>query len=207
MIEVKCEQGSPEWFAARCGVPSASNFKRIVSSTGKPSTQQKSYMMELLAEKLVGEKIYTEPNEWMIRGVELEAEAADLYSFITGAELKEVGFLLDSSSSFGCSPDRLVGDGGLEIKCPKPSTHVKYLLDNKVPADYYPQVQGCMLVTGAQWWDFMSYCPNMKPLIIRCERDEAYLETLCDELVKFHTDMTKKYKQLTTKQVKHGKTI
>lgn len=200
MIEITCEQGTPEWFEARCGIPTASNFKKLVSSTGRPSTQQKGYMMDLLAEKMMGEKTHTEPNEWMLRGIELEAEAADLYAFTTGAELKEVGFLLDSSQSFGCSPDRLVGDGGLEIKCPKPSTHVSYLLANKVPADYYPQVQGCMLVTGAKWWDFMSYCPGMKPLIIRCERDEAYLETLCEELSKFHTKLIQNYQQLTQKE-------
>lgn len=199
MIEINCEQGSPEWFEARCGVPTASNFKKLVSSTGKPSTQQKVYMMELLAEMLTTSKTTIEQTEWMTRGIELEQEAAELYAFTKDVELKEAGLLLDDSRSFGCSPDRLLDDGGLEIKCPKPSTHVGYLLANKVPADYYPQVQGCMLVTGYKWWDFMSYCPGMKPLIIRCERDENYLEVLSDELMKFLKKLNQNYNQLTLK--------
>ena len=47
MIIVDCEQGTEEWFQARMGVPSASNFSRICTTTGKWSAQAESYINEL----------------------------------------------------------------------------------------------------------------------------------------------------------------
>jgi hypothetical protein len=196
MIEIDCEQGTPEWLEARLGVPSASNFGRIVTATGKISTSKKAYMLDLLAEKLTGEGTDFVINKWMERGTELEPEAADLYSFITDRECVEKGFLLDDSKAFGCSPDRIVENGGLEIKCPKPATHVEYLLAGKAPTKYLPQIQGCMLVTGALWWDFMSYCPGIKPLIVRVERDEEYITKLKAELLSLSEELNDKLKQI-----------
>lgn len=196
MIEIDCEQGSQEWLEARLGVPSASNFGKVVSATGKLSTQRKAYMLDLIAEKLTGETTSFTTTSWIERGNELEPEAADLYAFMTGRECEEKGFLLDDSKAFGCSPDRIVGDGGLEIKCPKPATHVEYLLAGKVPTKYLPQIQGCMLVTGAKWWDFMSYCPGIKPLIVRVERDEKYIEKLKAELLSLSEELNEKLKQI-----------
>lgn len=196
MIEIDCEQGSDEWLEARLGVPSASNFSKVVSATGKLSTQRKAYMLDLIAEKLTGETTSFTTTKWIERGNELEPEAADLYAFITDRECEEKGFLLDDSKAFGCSPDRIVGEGGLEIKCPKPATHVEYLLGGKVPTKYLPQIQGCMLVTGAKWWDFMSYCPGIKPLIIRVERDEEYINKLKAELLSLSEEINDKLKQI-----------
>lgn len=196
MIEIDCEQGSPEWLEARLGVPSASNFSKVVSATGKLSTQRKAYMLDLLAEKLTGETTSFTTTKWIERGNELEPEAADLYEFMTDRECEEKGFLLDDSKAFGCSPDRIVGEGGLEIKCPKPATHVEYLLGGKVPTKYLPQIQGCMLVTGAKWWDFMSYCPGIKPLIVRVERDEEYINKLKAELLSLSEELNDKLKQI-----------
>lgn len=196
MIEIDCEQGSPEWLEARLGVPSASNFGRVVSATGKLSTQRKAYMLDLIAEKLTGESTSFTTNKWIERGTELEPEAANLYEFMTDTECQEKGFLLDDSKAFGCSPDRIVGEGGLEIKCPKPATHVEYLLGGKVPTKYLPQIQGCMLVTGVKWWDFMSYCPGIKPLILRVERDNDYLEKLEAELLGLSKELNEKLKTL-----------
>lgn len=196
MIEIDCEQGSQEWLGVRLGVPSASNFGKVVSATGKLSTQRKAYMLDLIAEKLTGETTSFTTTGWIERGNELEPEAADLYAFTTGRECIEKGFLLDDSKAFGCSPDRIVGDGGLEIKCPKPATHVEYLLAGKVPTKYLPQIQGCMLVTGANWWDFMSYCPGIKPLIVRVERDEKYIEKLKAELLSLSEELNEKLKQI-----------
>ena len=196
MIEIDCEQGSDEWLAARLGVPSASNFGKVVSPTGKLSASKKGYMLDLLAERLTGESTSFTSNAWMDRGTELEPEAANLYEFMTDSECEEKGFLLDDSGKFGASPDRIVGEGGLEIKCPKPATHVEYLLAGKAPTKYLPQIQGCMLVTGAKWWDFMSYCPGIKPLIVRVKRDEDYLAKLESELLKLADEIEVKFKEL-----------
>lgn len=186
MIKLEHEQGTPEWFAARCGIPSASNFKKIITSTGKASTSASTYMLDLLSELITGAKTEKATTEWMQRGVELESDAVDLYEMLRDTDTQESGFILHNSKRFGCSPDRLIGvNGGLEIKCPKSSTHIKYLLDGKCPSEYYPQVMGCMLVTGADWWDFMSYHPEIKPLIVRVERDKEYLDLMDSSINEF----------------------
>lgn len=173
------EQGSPEWFEARLGVPSASMFSKIVTTKGTWSTQADSYINQLVAEQLTGEREEIYQSHHMIRGVELEPEARDMYCLMTNSEVQEVGFCLHDTLKAGCSPDGLVGEhGGLEIKCPAPATHVEYLRGGVLPSRYKQQVMGCLWVTQRDWWDFMSYHPNMKPLIVRVERDEEYISAL-----------------------------
>lgn len=177
-------QRTPEWYAARLGVPSAANFEKIITPGGKASTQITGYTNRLLAEKIMGKPCDPdEPNAAMQRGTELEPEARDYYSLIAGPVV-EVGFCLHDDHDFGCSPDGLVGDDGiLEIKCPMPWTHVEYLRDQVLPSKYIPQVQGQLLVTGRKWCDFVSFHPDMKPLIVRVEADKAFQAKLLDLLV------------------------
>jgi len=67
-------------------------------------------------------------------GIDMEPEARACYSFLAGGEVKQVGFCLSDDGRFGCSPDGLVGDdGGLELKCPLPKTHIKYLVEGELP--------------------------------------------------------------------------
>ena len=84
--------------------------------------------------------------------------------------------------NFGYSPDGLLGDDGLlEIKCPMATTHAKYLLDNKMPTDYWQQVQGGLWVSGRRWCDFASFHPNFKEkqlFIVKVERDEKFIAEL-----------------------------
>jgi len=173
------EQGSPEWLAARLGIPSASMFAKIVTTKGAWSTSADTYINQLVAERLTGEREEVFQSHHMIRGTELEPDARDLYSLMTDSEVTEVGFCLHDTLAAGCSPDGLIGeDGGLEIKCPAPSTHVEYLRGGVLPSKYKQQVMGCLWITGREWWDFMSYHPTMKPLIVRVERDEEYIAAL-----------------------------
>lgn len=196
MIIVDCEQGTEEWFAARCGIPTASCFDKIITSTGKKSTQSDTYLNQLIGESFVGvQPSYS--NEAMDRGKELEAEARGLFEFITDLEVQEVGLCYkDELKTVSCSPDGLIGDdSGIEIKCPNLSTHVGYLRDGKVPTKYVAQVQGSMYVTGRDTWYFMSHFPGMKPLIIKAEKDDDFQSMLdkylSDFLVKFSAVKTK----------------
>ena len=173
------EQGSPEWLAARLGIPSASMFAKIVTTKGAWSTSADTYINQLVAERLTGEREEVFQSHHMIRGTELEPDARDLYSLMTDSEVTEVGFCLHDTLAAGCSPDGLIGeDGGLEIKCPAPATHVEYLRGGVLPSKYKQQVMGCLWITGREWWDFVSYHPTMKPLIVRVERDEEYIAAL-----------------------------
>jgi putative phage-type endonuclease len=185
MIILTDEQGSPEWLASRLGRPSASNFGRLVTGSGKPSSSAESYINEMIAERLTGRSKPFYTNEHMERGNALEPEAREAYEFITDFEVVETGFILHDSEEFGCSPDGLVAEqGGLEIKCPSDSVHVSYLRAGKVPSKYYQQVQGCLWITGREWWDFMSYHPEMPHLLVRAHRNEKYIEAMAEQVEK-----------------------
>lgn len=191
MITLDVAQGSPEWFAARCGIPTASNFDKIVTSKGEPSKSATKYIWQLAAERIIGKTEESYQNPAMLRGIEMESEAVALYEMIKCVDTTEVGICyLDETKSVAASPDRLVGKQGLlEIKCPLNYTHVGYLLDPQLPTDYFQQAQGQLYVTGCWWLDFMSYYPGIKPLIVRVERDEKFISALESELKKFCSEL------------------
>jgi hypothetical protein len=195
---IDCVQGTPEWHQVKCGIPSASDFDKILTLDGKPSKQREKYLYQLAGERIVGKPETTYQNGTMQRGVEMEAEARQYYELITGQEVQQVGFCV--SGNFGASPDGLVGeDGGLEIKCPILPTQVGYLLMNKLPSDYFQQVHGGLLVTGRKWWDFLSYYPGMKPLLLRITPDKDFQKILKSELDRFCKELdeiTEKLKEV-----------
>jgi hypothetical protein len=203
MIECTHPQGSEEWLLDRLGIPTASMFKSIITSTGKPSTSAKTYMNGLLADWEAGEPVDAfEPTEAMQNGTEREAEARDLYSFLTDNEVTETGFWFkDERKLTGCSPDGLIGDNGLiEIKCPKGGTLMGYRLDNKCPATYVPQVQGQMWVMDKEYCDFFVFHPQLDHFLIRVERDDKYIRSLETEVNKFIDKMLEKRELLTQKK-------
>jgi hypothetical protein len=176
---INCEQGSPEWLQARLGVPSASSYSKLITTTGNPSAQAEAYINQLVAERITGEPSFFQVTDPMQRGMDLEPEARVRYEMETGNLVEQVGFLMHDTLEAGASPDGLVGEeGGLEIKCPMPSTHVEYLRNGRLPSKYIQQVQGCLWISGRDWWDFMSYHPKMTPLIIRVYRDEVFIKAL-----------------------------
>ena len=169
MIIIDCVQGEPEWFAARLGIPTASEFNKVITPAKmEASKSADTYINKLVAEWLRGMADESFQSDWMKRGHEVEEEARDYYAFRFDVEVKQVGFCLEDAKRFGCSPDGLIGeDGGVEIKCCSAGVHVGYLLANKVPTEYRLQVLGSLLVTGREWWDFLSFHPDMEPLIVR----------------------------------------
>jgi len=199
MIILDAEQGSPEWFEARCGIPTASCFDKIVTSTGKKSTQAKTYLNKLVAEYFTSEKESVEQTEWMQRGVELESDARGLYEFLVDSDVTEVGMIyMNEQKLVSCSPDGIVGDKGLEIKCPAPHTQVEYLRSGKLPTKYLMQVQGSMWVTGLKQWDFLSYHPELPHLLITVDADEDLHKTIGEEVNAFIDEMLDVRSQLET---------
>jgi hypothetical protein len=185
MIEINCEQGSPEWFEYKTGRPSASNFKKFITSAGKRSKSAREFEYRLAAEQIAKCNEDSFSNFWMDRGIELEPEARQFYEFLTGNQVRQVGLCFkDDDRLFSCSPDGLIDpDGGLEIKCPNMATHLRYLHGGKCPADYYQQVQGTLYITGRDWWDFFSYHPDLPHFLIRCYPDADFEKALEDNLV------------------------
>lgn len=173
------EQRSDEWHRLRAGVATASNFDKLLTPTGKTSSQIDAYASQLVAEHMTGHTISLEQSAWMQRGTELEPEARAYYELERDAEVEEVGLILRDDGRVGCSPDGLVGDEGMvEIKCPAPHTHIDYLLSGELPGKYLAQVQGQLWIAERQWCDFISYHPDLPVLIVRAERDEEYIEAL-----------------------------
>jgi len=72
----------------------------------------------------------------------------------------------------------------IQIKCPKFSTHIDYLLDNRVPSDYYKQCQFELMVTKRKYNIFMSYEPNLKTFISKLGRDEELISQIKIKLQK-----------------------
>jgi len=122
----------------------------------------------------------------------MEEEAVSFYELQRDCETVKVGFITNDEGTIGASPDRLVGeDGLLEIKVPKESTHVSYLLKKAVDQAYYPQVQGQLWVSGRKWVDILSYHPEMPPALIRVERDEEFIAFLQSAVVEFSSALEK----------------
>jgi hypothetical protein len=203
MIFHEIIQGGDDWFKLRRGIPTASCFNKIITPTGKLSTQADEYAHLLLAEIITGENLDKfPPTYWMERGSMLEPEAAELYAFETGHILGPGGFMTDDKGRWGASPDRLILDGNdkaigsIEIKCPAPWTHVKNLLCPSIDNQYIPQVQGQMLIGDLDFVDWFSYHPEMPPSNIHIERDEKFIEKLSDALENFTKIMNVKVEKL-----------
>ena len=195
------EQRSEEWHRVRGVIPTASRFDKILTPTGAASKQAGTYMNELLGNWLAGGVTHEAgegfTSDWMQRGIDMEDEAIAWYE-MTVSEVERVGFCVRDDEQAGCSPDALLTgrQTGLELKCPKASTHVQYLLDQKLPTTYIPQVQGSMWVTGYSSWDFLSYHPDLEPLLIHVQRDDNYLVSLQLAIVGFNNKMQTKKMQL-----------
>jgi len=188
---INCEQGSAEWFNARLGIPTASEFSTVLASGkgGGESLTRAKYLRTLAAEIIRGEpEADTYSNAHMERGKVMEAEARDLYAFARGVDPAQVGFI--RAGNAGCSPDSLVGDrGGLEIKTALGHIQIDRLQRNTLPPEHKAQVQGSLWIAEREWWDFVSYSPGLPPLIVRVPRDEAYIATLAAAVATFNSEL------------------
>jgi hypothetical protein len=175
VIYHKVAQGTEEWHRLRLGIPTASNFDRIMMpSKMQLSKSADKYIARLISERMspyLPERAESYTSRSMAWGQQTEEEARRYYALHKGVALSPGGFCTTDDGRLGCSPDALIGDdGGLELKCPEPETHIRYLLKGELPDEYKPQVHGCLIVTGRKWWDFMSYAilePFREPLVVR----------------------------------------
>jgi exodeoxyribonuclease (lambda-induced) len=199
MIVEYMPQCSDEWFAAHAGVPGASSFDQVLTSQGKPSAQRQKLIYRLAGEMLIGKREEGFCSPPMRDGTEKEAEARAAFSFITGLEVEQVGFIYhDDRKRWGCSPDGLIvgQKQGLEIKAPTLPVHISYLDKGKLPTDYFPQVQGSMAVTGYDAWHFFSYYPECRPLRVVVDRDEEWIATFKQEIEKLCDEVQAVYQRL-----------
>ena len=193
IIEKSFEQRSEAWFKARAGNPGASEFDMILTSEGKPSKQQEGFLFRLASEKIRGKSDETYQSLAMLEGQIKEDEARDVFSFMYGLKIQQVAMVYkDERKLFHASADGLIGkDSGIEIKCPTAKVHAQYLYEGKLPRKYFVQIQGSLYVSERKYWWFMSYCDLMRPLIIRVNRDEKFIQALDIELKQFVSELDK----------------
>ena len=179
-------QGSPEWFACRAGIPTASKFSTVMAK-GEGKTRSE-YMRKLAGEIITGEPTEQFSNVHTDRGNAMEDEARETYAFINEAEITRVGFIRNGSK--GASPDSLVGtNGGLEIKTALPHIQIDRLERDRLPPEHKAQVQGNLWISEREWWDFVSYWPKLPVLQVRVYRDEEYIKTMSDEIDRFNDEL------------------
>lgn len=183
-------QRSPEWYLARRGIPTASEFGNIITAKkGDYASAADSYINALIDELVRPASVEAfQGNRHTLRGEALEPDARALYAFEHEVEPEEVGFILNDDGTLGCSPDSLIRKaGGLEVKCPDGPKHVGWLRAGGVPDEHKAQVHGSLIITEREWWDFLSYCPGHDRLLVRVYPD-AYTEKLRSHLSRFLTE-------------------
>ena len=197
------EQGTTEWFAARCGKVTASRVADIIAKTKTgPSASRENYLAQIVCERMTGKPAESYSNAAMAWGTEQEPFARAAYESAKDVLVEEVGFVPHPNiSEAGASPDGLVGLFGLvEIKCPNTATHIQTLLDQKVPEKYITQMMWQMACTQRQWCDFVSFDPRMAEglqlFIKRVELDPVYIANLEKEILNFLFDVEHKITQL-----------
>lgn len=198
-------QGSPEWFAARCGKVTASRVADVIARTKAGwGAGRANYAAELIAERLTGCTAPSFSNAAMVWGTETEPQARAYYSQRENQIVEEIGFVDHPEIVFsGASPDGLIGsDGLLEIKCPNTATHLDTLINRTVPGKYVTQMQWQMACCGREWCDFVSFDPRLPaPLNIwvhRVERDVSMILELETEVAAFLAEIDAKLEALKT---------
>jgi YqaJ-like viral recombinase domain len=206
------------WLSARLGKVTASEIENLITNKGevKKGEGPKTFLAEKLAESWQGAPLDSFQSFAMGQGVVLEEKAIPYASLMYDLEIAQVGFIETNDGRAGCSPDGIMfkdegitlnkevptvlisqaGWSGLEIKCPELKTHVKYLLSGELPAQYMPQVQFSMWVTGCETWHFMSYNRTLPAFHVIVERDEEFQDAISEALALFYPQFDKGMKRL-----------
>ena len=190
-------QRSPEWFAARVANPGASSVSKIITTTGEISKQRTEYLYQLAGEAITGKCEEGYQSTAMMQGSEREAGARALFEMLYDTEVRQAALVYkDDLKLYHCSPDGLPPNAVLEMKNPILKTHVKYLLDGKLPTDYFGQCQMSLHVTETELCYFMSAYEGMPPFILEVRRDEGFIAKLEPALLDFAADLARMVEKL-----------
>ena len=164
MREANPYQQTRAFWNARTGKLTASRMAAAMSflKNGNEAAARRNLKVEILAERLtdnIMQKYVTAEMQW---GVDHEPMAKEAFELATGHKVTDVGFVDHPMIEyFGASPDGLVSDGKcIEVKCPKTTTHLNYLLDGCVPENHKPQMIVQAACTGRPVW-FVSFDPRL----------------------------------------------
>lgn len=184
------EQRSDEWFAARCGIVTASVVGQLLTPTLKVASNDTSrgVTAALVAERITGWTESTFTNFDMQRGIDHEPIAREKYAEVNKVDVTEVGLMILERDGWrlGFSPDGLVGDDGLiEVKCPRAKGHLSTVVAGEVPAYYMAQLQTALLVSGRKWIDYVSFTAGMPLWTKRVEPDPNWHAAITEAVIAF----------------------
>ena len=198
-------QGSEAWHLARLGKVTASRVADVIARTKSgPAASRKTYLAELVAERLTGQPADSYRNPAMVWGLDTEPQARAAYEFFRDEIVEEVGFIAHPTIALaGASPDGLVGHHGMvEIKCPNTATHIDTLLTGAIAGRYVTQMQWQMACADRRWCDYVSFDPRM-PIDLQLfvkpvQRDEAAIRELETAVTEFLAELDAKVAALRT---------
>lgn len=194
---------SPLWFAERSKRITASNFGRVMT--------RKKDVNDAFLGSFQRQSFTSAPTSY---GKANEVIAKQMYIKQTGNHIHDIGLVVNPDLPFlGASPDAIVCDnmvtGLVEIKCPYSVRDMtiedacvnsktfflqndgeNYKLSQKHV--YWYQVQGQLLVTGAQFCDFVTYT-KQDLYIERILPHEETMITLIEKLTSFYINHLKPY--------------
>lgn len=188
---IECEQGTSEWFAARLGIPTASNLDDVLASGrgGGESKTRAKYMRVLVGERMTGEPNPGFKSTAMERGNAMEPEARSAFEISTGLTVVPCGFFRSDEHGFGASPDGLIGeDAVIEIKTKEPHILIDLLERGTFPVEHAKQIQGQLWATGRARCHFVAYWPRLPLFHCIVERDEALIERIAAAVVEFNAE-------------------
>jgi len=199
-------QQTPEWMADRAGRATGSKADCVTAKvkSGEAATRA-DYRIQLALERLLCKPCGDDfSNAYTDQGQDREPFARMRYEIQTGITVQESPFVYREDMMAGCSVDGFIEDAGRfgiwEAKCPKTKTHFKYLTEQRVPPTYVNQVLHNMLVTGAEFADFVSFDPDMPDklqlFVFRWERDEALIAEYEAALRQFLFEVDATHKQI-----------
>lgn len=141
----KIEQKTPEWYAARNNLITASDFAQALGE-GKFGTQE-----ELIHKKVFPDTKPLASNMFFDWGNLFEPVANAIYADMKKVKIYEFGLIIHPKHSFlGASPDGITENGVMiEIKCP-----LKRKITGEIPRQYYYQIQGQLDVCGLEECDY-----------------------------------------------------
>ena len=200
-------QRSEGWHSQRCGILTASRIKDVLAVSkrdGKPLQARADYLMEKVCEILTGKPVSKFQNEAMRWGVEWEPVALEAYQRHTGRIVTAAGLCMHPSLDYiGASPDGLMTDRGIEIKCPfNSAVHIRTILDG-MPDEHMAQTQSGMWICDMPEWDFVSFdsrMPDHVALYIQTiQRDDAFIANMATECGRFWLDVCEMVARISDK--------
>jgi hypothetical protein len=218
--EMIIKQRTNEWYLARLGKFTASNFSDLMAKpTLKASEWSKTSInyIQNLALQLFLKNYFSRPDNDATRwGMRNEEKALLEFGLATGYVIKEAGFTLhDKYPEVGATPDAIVIERKqsaelvlAQIKCPySQKNHTKYsrkIQDadtlKKCRSAIHWQIQGEIWVTGAAHSYFVSYDPRQpgkqRLHYAKIERDEKAidrLENIIPEAIALRNEFLRQY--------------